>query len=334
MKKILKKVFDGESLNESDIHNALSEIIASSATSEQASALLGAISSRGEKSEELVAFANFMKKHAKKPLLKNLSGLIDVCGTGGDCLGTFNISTAVSFVIAGAGAKVAKHGNRSVSSKSGSADVLEALGISIEIEEKNLQFIFDKTSIVFLFAPHYHPSMAKIKEIRKSIGVPTIFNLLGPLANPANPEYQIIGVYDKKKCEIVATALLSLGVKEAMVVYGADGLDEFSTTGKNLVYHIKNGGIEKKSITPEEVGLEQAQIKDLFGGDAKENAQIILKILEGEKGAKRDIVLLNSAAALVVCGIADDFKDGIKKAAKSIDSGAALKVLEKFKNVS
>lgn len=334
MKEILKKAFAGKVLNESDIHQALSEIIKETATPEQAAALLGAISSRSEKPEELAAFARFMRKNATQSSLKTGLGLTDVCGTGGDCLGTFNISTAVSFVIAGAGAKVIKHGNRSVSSKSGSADVLEALGVSIEIPEEKLQAVFDEVGMVFLFAPHYHPSMAKIKEIRKAIGVPTIFNLLGPLVNPVNLDYQVIGVYDKDKCETMAKALVQLGIKEAMVVHGLDGLDEFSTIGNNLVYHLKNGKIKKKYLTPEKVGLKRTDIKDLIGGDAEENAEIILKILNGEKGAKRDIVLINSAAALVVSRIAKDFKDGIKKAEESIDSCAALKVLEKLKNVS
>lgn len=315
MKQILKKIFEENELSESDVRQILLEL------------------NNNDSAEDLSAIASYMKQNAK-PLLLKAAGLIDVCGTGGDCLGTFNISTAVSFVVAGAGAKVIKHGNRSVSSKSGSADVLEKLGVSIEIPEEKLQEVFDETGMVFLFAPRYHPSMAKIKEIRKAIGVPTIFNLLGPLVNPANLDYQVIGVYDKDKCEIVAKALLKLGIKEAIVVHGADGLDEFSTTGENLVYYIKNGEIKKESLTPEDVGLKRAEIKDLLGGDAQENAQIVLKILQGEQGAKRDIVLLNSAAALMVAGIAKDFKEGITKAAESIDSGAALNVLEKIKNVS
>lgn len=334
MKKILNKIFKGEILNEADIHQALSEIITDKASPEQAAALLGAISSRQETPEEIAAFADFMKKNAKQLSLKSETGFIDVCGTGGDCLGTFNISTAVSFVIAGAGAKVIKHGNRSVSSKSGSADVLEKLGISIEVSEEKLQSILDETGMVFLFAPYYHSSLAKIKSIRKAIGVPTIFNLLGPLVNPANLDYQVIGVYDKNKCETVAKALLKLGIKEAIVVHGKDGLDEFSTTGENLFYHIKNGEIKMKHISPEDVGFKKSDIKELLGGDATENAEIILKILQGAKGPKRDIILFNSAAALIVSGIAKDFEDGIKKASKSIDSGAALKVLEKLKNVS
>lgn len=342
MKEILKKAFDGKELSESDINQALSEITKETDVSEQTaeqlssqiSSLLGAISARRETPEEVAAFASFMRKNAKNLPIQINTGLIDVCGTGGDCLGTFNISTAVSFVITGAGAKVVKHGNRSVSSKSGSADVLEQLGISIKMSEEKLQTYLEEIGMIFLFAPNYHKSMEKIKLIRKSIGVPTIFNLLGPLVNPANLDYQIIGVYDINKCEIMAKALLKLGIKEAMVVFGCDGLDEFSTTGKTLVYHIKNGKIKKQYLTPEKVGLKRAEMKDLVGGNAEENAQIILKILQGEKGPKRDIVLLNSAAALVVSGIAKDFKDGIKIASESIDSGAALKVLEKLKNVS
>lgn len=316
MQEIYQKIFEDNTINESEIKKSLLEI------------------TKKDSSEYLASIALYMKTRAKPLKLKNTTGFIDVCGTGGDCLGTFNISTAVSFVIAGAGAKVVKHGNRSVSSKSGSADVLEKLGVSIEIPQEKLQEILDEAGMIFLFAPHYHPSMAKIKEIRKAIGKPTIFNLLGPLVNPVNLDYQIIGVYDRDKCVVVAEALLNLGIKEAMVVHGADGLDELSTTGENLVYHIKNGKIKKEYLSPESIGLKKAEIKELLGGDAEENAQIILNILNGEKGAKREIVLLNSAAALVVSGIAKDFKDGVKKAAESIDSGEALKVLEKLKNVS
>lgn len=312
MKKILKRIFEDNAFSEAEVKEILLEI-----------------TKRGS-FEDLCAIALYMKKNAK-PIKLKAQGLVDVCGTGGDCLGTFNISTAVSFVIAGAGVKVVKHGNRSVSSKSGSADVLETLGVSIEIPEEKLQEVLDSAGMVFLFAPHYHPSMAKIKEIRKTLNVPTVFNLLGPLVNPVNLDYQIIGVYDKDKCETIARALLQLGIKEAMVVHGADGLDEFSTTGENLVYHIKGGKIKEEYLSPENVGLKKAKIKDLLGGDAQENAQIILNILNKEQGAKRDIVLLNSAAALVVSGIAKDFKDGVKKAQESIDSGRALKVLEKLK---
>lgn len=318
MKKLLKKIFEDDVLNESEIKEFLLEI------------------AEKDSFEDLSAIALYMKTHAKPLNLKKTTGFIDVCGTGGDCLGTFNISTAVSFVIAGAGAKVVKHGNRSVSSKSGSADVLEALGVSIDMPEEKLQSVLDEAGMVFLFAPNYHNSMKRIKEIRKAIGVPTIFNLLGPLVNPASLDYQVIGVYDKDKCEIMAKSLLNLGIREAMIVHGNGGLDELSTTGENILYHIKNGKIIKNYLSPEQVGIEKAKIEDLLGGDAKENAQIILSILSGEKSTKRDIakrniVLLNSAAALIVSGIAKDFEDGIKKSAESIDSGAALKVLEKLR---
>ena len=316
MNEIYQKIFENTILNEVDIQQ------------------ISTVLTKEQTSQDLVLLAKLMKKKAKSVNLKCDKGFIDVCGTGGDCIGTFNISTVVSFVIAGAGAKVIKHGNRSVSSKSGSADVLEALKIPIEIPENKLQKILDKTGMVFLYAPYYHPSMAKIKEIRKAIGVPTIFNLLGPLANPVNLNFQVIGVYDKNKCEIIAKVLLNLGIKEAMVVHGANGLDELSTTGENLIFHIKNEKIKKFHLSPENVGLKRTEIKNLIGGNAEENAKIIFKILQGNKGAKRDIVLLNSAAALIVSGISKDFKDGIKKAEESIDSGSALNVLEKLKNVS
>ena len=334
MKTILRKAMNGEILSEAEIEIVLAEFMSGRVVAEQAAALLGAIASRGETSKEIANFATIMKSKSKPIELKSPTGVIDVCGTGGDGAKTFNISTAVAFVVAGAGAKVVKHGNRSVSSKSGIADVLEELGVSVDVPAEKLQGILDEANMVFLFAPNYHPSMKHIKSIRESIGVPTIFNLLGPLVNPVGLNYQIVGVYDLDKCEKVANALKEMGIQEAMVVHGQGGLDEVSTVGETIIYHLKNGEIKKSTLVPENVGIQRAIFDDLQGGDAKENAQIILEILQGNKGSKRDVVVLNAAAALIVSGIAEDFEDGINKAAISIDSGAALKVLEKLKNVS
>ena len=341
MKKILRKAMSGEILSEAEIEKVLDEFMSDRVVAEQAAALLGAIASRGETAKEIATFATIMKSKCKQIQLKSSisnTGLIDVCGTGGDGAKTFNISTAVAFVIAGAGAKVVKHGNRSVSSKSGSADVLEELGVSIDVAPEKLQGILDDANMVFLFAPNHHPSMKHIRTIRESIGVPTIFNLLGPLANPAELNYQVVGVYDLNKCKKVANALKEMGIQEAMVVHGQGGenlgLDEISTIGETIIYHLKNGEIKKSTLLPENIGIKKANFDDLKGGDAKENARIILEILQGNKGPKRDVVVLNAAAALIVSGLAEDFEDGISKASISIDTGAAMKVLEKLKNVS
>ncbi|MBR1943575.1 anthranilate phosphoribosyltransferase [bacterium] len=345
MKKIINKAFAGNKLSCEDIEQLVSAINNETVSSEQVAAILGAISARsyqngsktehGATPEEISDFAKALKKYSKEINLKCDKGFIDVCGTGGDCLGTFNISTTVSFVIASLGAKVAKHGSRAVSSKSGSADVLEKLGINIELSEDKLQKVLDETGMVFLFAPHYNLGMAKIKKIRNSIGVPTIFNLLGPLINPVKLDYQVIGVYDKSKCELIAQSLKHIGVKKAMVVHGNDGLDELSTTCDNTVYYLSDNNVTKLEMPSyKDFGIPKANINEIKGGNSEENAQIILDILNGKKGAKRDIVLLNSAAALIVAGIAKDFYDGIEKAAKAIDDGLALNVLERLKNVS
>lgn len=333
MKTILKKALNGEILYVEEIEKFLDELTSERVIPEQASALLGAIAARGETAEEIAAFAIAMKNKCVPLQLKSSVRLVDVCGTGGDGTKTFNISTAVAFVLAGAGAKVVKHGNSSVSSQSGSADVLQELGVSIDVPPQKLQKVLDEAGMVFLFAPNYHPSMKSIKSIRTSIGVPTIFNLLGPLLNPAQIDCQVIGVYDLNKCEKVAIALKNMGIEEAMVVHG-DGLDEISTVGESVIFHLKNGEIKKTILSPEDVGLKRASFDDLKGGNAKENAEIIIEILKGVKGPKRDIVLLNAAAALIVSGLAQDFEDGINKAAVSIDSGAAMKVLGALKNVS
>ena len=344
MKKILNKLFMGKNLEETDIKRVLKGIAEETFSKEQISAFLGALSAKrygcflnkhGATPKETAFFAKHLRSYSKCTELKSNTGFVDVCGTGGDCLNTFNISTTTAFVTAGGGAKIVKHGNRSVSSNCGSADVLEALGIKPAFEKENLQNILDNTGMIFLYAPQFNTCLGKIKQIRNSIGAPTVFNLMGPLINPVKLDYQVIGVYDESKCEPLAEALIHLGLKEAMVVHGKDGLDELSTTCKNVIYHVKNKKVKKiKLPSLKELGLKKAKLDDIRGGTPNENAEIILKILHGEKGAPRDIVLLNSAAAFVVCGIADDFKSGVKIAAKSIDSGAALNVLEKLKNVS
>jgi len=255
-------------------------------------------------------------------------GAIDLCGTGGDGHGTLNISTAVSFVAAGAGAIVAKHGNRSASSKSGAADILEALGVKIDLEPDRASQVLAETGIVFLFAQVHHPAMRHVAAVRKKIGRRTIFNLLGPLASPAKVTRQLVGIFGKEWLEPYAQALQALGSERAMVVHGADGLDELTTTGITHFASLEDGKVTLGEITPEEAGLGRATLQDLKGGDAAQNAAALRRLLDGEHGPYRDIVLLNAGAALLVAGRAKDIKSGAALAATSLDSGAAKQKLE------
>jgi len=335
MKEILNKVFNNQYLNSEEIRYIVELIDSNEFIPEQMSALIASVTTRNISPDELANFAKYIKLKAKNINISENINFLDVCGTGGDCLSTFNISTVVSFVLAAAGIKVAKHGNRSVSSKCGCADVLEELGVNINPEFNQLSNILEKTNLLFFLAPVYNPILSSIKKIRNSIQAPTIFNLLGPLVNPVKLDYQIIGVYDETKCELIANTLLKMGVKEAMVVHSMDGLDELSITSDNLIYHLKNNKIKKiQSPNLNEIGLKPASIQDIKGVDRKLNAKIILDILNGEKSAKRDIVLLNSAAALIVSNVVKDFKEGTKLAADLIDSKKALNVLKELQNVS
>jgi anthranilate phosphoribosyltransferase len=256
---------------------------------------------------------------------------VDTCGTGGDLSHTFNISTTAAFVVAGAGVSVAKHGNRSVSSRSGSADVLQALGVNIEIPSRRVEQCLQEVGIAFLFAPLMHLAMKYAIGPRREIGIRTIFNLLGPLTNPAGVKAQVMGVYSADLTGMLARALGNLGATHAFVVHGMDGLDEITITDRTKVSEFKNGAVKDYFVHPSDFGLPAGKAEDLRGGDAKENAAITVEILKGAKGPRRDIVLLNAAAGLAASGKARDFQDGIKLAAESIDSGAAMKKLEQMK---
>ncbi len=333
MKKILIKAFKGKDLEENDIEKVIKGIELGTINKAQVAALLGSASTKkgGVSAKEVFYFANCLKKFSKKIKLHHKKGLIDLCGTGGDCLNTFNISSAVSLVAASFDIGVVKHGAKSVSSKCGSADVLAELKINSLIDEKELQKSLDKTNFAFLNAPDFNSIMAKIKSIRNEIGVPTVFNLLGPLLNPVDLDYQLVGVYDKSKCITMIEVLKKTNIKSAMVVHSDDGLDELSTTSANTIYHLKNGVIEKIELPKlSYLGLKPASIEDIQGKDVKTNASIIVDILEGKKGPKRDIVLLNAAAALVCANIAPDFKIGVEKAKQAIDSKSALRVLRRL----
>lgn len=268
-----------------------------------------------------------MRAHAT-PVRPKRQELVDTCGTGGDRTGTFNISTTAAFVVAGAGLAVAKHGNRSVSSRSGSADVLEALGVNLELTPEQVARCIDEVGIGFLFVPRLHPAMRHAIGPRREMGVRTIFNILGPLTNPASAQRQLMGVYNPSLTSVLAQVLGGLGAQAAFVVHGADGLDELSTTGVNRVSHLREGWVKDISLDPAELGLPKARVEDLRGGTAEENAEITRAVLSGEQGPQRDIVLLNAAAALMIGDGAEDLREGLERAGEAIDSGSALEKLE------
>jgi anthranilate phosphoribosyltransferase len=288
--------------------------------------LLEALNRRQVLPAELGGFACVMRRHAAPvfvPLETRVENLVDTCGTGGDGAGLFNISTAAAFVAAAAGARVAKHGNRSVSSRCGSADVLEALGIRIDVPLESAGRAIRELGIGFLFAPAAHASTRHAVQARKQIGKRTVFNLLGPLSNPARAEFQVLGVFSPDYLDLLAETLIEMGVCRAFVVHSADGLDEISPAGETLIAEVRNGSMNRFVVTPEDFGLPRAPLDALRGGDSQENAALIRNIFDGQDGPCRDVVVLNAAAALVVAGQAVDFREGAELAAKALDSGAA-----------
>jgi len=333
IREAIAKLIEKESLNSEEAEAVMQEIMLGEATPSQISAFLTALRMKGETAEEIAGCARAMRAHATKVVTKQ-NPLIDTCGTGGDGVSTFNISTVVAFVIAGAGIAVAKHGNRSVSSRCGSADVLEALGARIELGPEETARCLDEIGIGFLFAPRLHPAMKYAAIPRREVGIRTIFNLLGPLTNPASASIQLLGVYDPRLTETIAQVLSLLGTHCALVVHGADGLDELSTTGVNKVTQLRNGKITNYYLDPQELGLPSAELVQLRGGLPEENAKIMRALLQGEEGARRDIVLLNAAAGLLAAEKAADFKEGLSLAVESIDSGKALNKLEQLVHLS
>ncbi len=325
----IRKVVERENLGTEEAVSVMEEIMSGNATEAQIASFITALRMKGETVEEITGFAKVMREHAVR-ISPAAEELIDTCGTGGDAPNTFNISTATAFVAAGSGLKVAKHGNRSVSSQCGSADVLEELGVNIELAPEAVAECINEVGIGFLFAPSLHKAMKYAIGPRRQIGIRTVFNILGPLTNPAFATAQVLGVYDSSLVEVMARVLGNLGSKHALVVHGADNMDELSNTGESLVAEFKAGKVVAYSVEPEQVGLTRCKIDDLAGGDKSENAKIIRSILSGETGPRRDAVLLNAAAALVAADGADDLKGGLKAAAQSIDSGAAMEKLEKL----
>jgi anthranilate phosphoribosyltransferase len=316
----------------------MAEVLAGKCTDAQIAALLVALHMKGETVEEIVGFAEAIRAAATPLGLRpnhtvDVSGterdaLIDTCGTGGDASGTFNISTATALVVAGAGVRVAKHGNRSVTSKCGSADVMEALGVNINLPPARLAGCLEEVGIAFLFAPAMHSAMKCVQSARRELRLRTVFNLLGPLTNPAHASAQVVGVYSAALVEKLAEALSMLGLHRALVVHGLDGLDEITITGPTRIAEVREGTIRTYEVTPEEFGIGRGTIDDISGGDAAANATIIRDILAGKKSSRKDVVLLNAAAALVAAGKADHLADALPLASKSIDSGAAAEKLQ------
>lgn len=325
----LALIREGKTIGAKGASAVMDVVMTGGADPETVKALLLALNERGQDADEIAGFVEGMRAKAKMVSIKR-DALIDTCGTGGDGLHTVNISTTAAFIAAGAGAAVAKHGNRSVSSKCGSADVLEELSVPVDLSPEDAVRSVEETGFAFFFAPHYHPAMKHVGAIRKSLGVRTVFNLLGPLANPACVKRQIVGMYDGSLLDVYANTLERLGAERSMVVRGEDGMDELSLCGTTHVRLVEAGkGIVSLELTPEDVGLSPAPIEALKGGDAKENAVALIRALEGKPGAPLDAVLYNAGAAIFVAGLADSVKEGVVRARETVASGAALAVLKR-----
>ncbi|MBP9853901.1 MAG: anthranilate phosphoribosyltransferase [Candidatus Omnitrophica bacterium] len=333
MKNYIHKLHNKENLTQSEMEQAMISIMSGDAIKDDVAHFLLALRDKGATVEEITGAAKIMRKFVVG-IKSSHSRLLDTCGTGGDKTNTFNISTVTALVVAGAGVPVAKHGNRSVSSKCGSADVLEALGVNLNVDENQLKKCLDKIGIAFLFAQKFHPAMKHVAPIRKELGVETIFNILGPLTNPANATHQMIGVYSRDLLEPIAHVLENLGLKKAVVVHGSDGLDEITTTGKTFISEFNGREIITYDIDPTELGISLAKSADLKGGNLDENVKIVTSILNGDLGPKRDIVLINAAYALYISDFVDSIEKGIQLAKESIDSKKAKQKLDALKEFS
>ena len=333
---VLPKIIDGSDLSHAEMTGVMEEIMTGKAAPAQMGAFLTALRIKGETITELTAAARVMRSHVT-PLRahgKNDTFLLDTCGTGGDKQSTFNISTVAAFVIAGAGVAVAKHGNRSVTSTCGSADLMEGLGVNINVSVKMIEDCIDQIGLGFLYAPLFHSAMKYVAPVRKEIAVRTIFNMLGPLTNPAMAPAQLIGVYDAQLTETFATVLKNLGSKHALIVHGSDHLDEITTTGTSKITALKGDTLETYYLDPAAFGIDPASPSDLRVEDRKHSVSITYDILNGKAGPQRDVVLLNSAAGLIAAGKAKDFREGIVIAAHSIDSGNAHSILRELVRVT
>ncbi|MGB9597387.1 MAG: anthranilate phosphoribosyltransferase [Candidatus Poribacteria bacterium] len=327
IREAINKLVNNEDLSQEESSMAMNEIMNGEATPAQIASFITALRMKGETIDEITGCAKVMREKVT-PIKTNADYVVDTCGTGGDNSHTFNISTISAFVAAGAGVRIAKHGNRAVSSNCGSADVLKAIGVNIEADADKVAKCVDEVGIGFLFAPLLHPAMKYAITPRREIGIRTIFNILGPLTNPASARGQVLGVYDRSLTESLAHVLKNLGSDHIFVVHGADGLDEITVTDRTFVSELKDGKVYSYTINPEDFDIPKADKSELIGGTTDENAKIILNILKGEKGAKRNIVLLNAGTAIVAGGKASTIKEGIALAEESIDSGKALQKLE------
>ena len=333
IRDVIRKLLDKKDLSGEEMRNCLEEVFTGATDTLDIVNFLTALNEKGETADELTQAVKVMLKYVD-PIIVDRPNILDTCGTGGDKKGTFNISTVAAIVAAGAGITVAKHGNRSVSSSCGSADILEALGVDINMDKTRIKKCLENFGIAFLFAPNLHPVMKHVMPARKQIGKKTMFNLLGPLINPARATNQLIGVYSPEWTPVLARVLSNLGTRHALVVHGKDGLDEVTTADKTLISEANLGKFKDYEVAPEDFGLKRAVSKDLLGGSIEDNKRIALDVLQGEVGARRDIVLLNAGCAIYAADKASTIKEGIAKAKKSIDSGKALKKLELLKEYS
>jgi anthranilate phosphoribosyltransferase len=336
LKGATEKIGEGGDLSRAEARGVMEELLSGGVADAQIVSFLAALCDKGEITDELVGFAEVMRARAAEVLraagvrseeLSRDGALLDTCGTGGDGLGTFNVSTATALVAGAAGARVAKHGNRSISSRCGSADVLEALGVKIDLPLGRIPACLEKTGMVFLFAPHLHLAMKHVMSARRSMKTKTVFNLLGPLTNPLGASAQLVGIYDRARLVMMAEALAAVGTERAFVVAAHDGVDEISTSGPTAMAELKGGRIQSREVAPKDFGLPRAIEGAIQGGDAETNAGLIRRVLAGEPGPYRDVVLANTSAALVAAGKAADFLEGVQEASEAIDSGAARRKL-------
>ena len=329
---LLTQLLEQRSLSEEQAAEVMTEIMEGAASPAQVGGFVVALRAKGETTDEIVGLVRTMRDFSTK--VEAGSNLLDTCGTGGDRSGTFNVSTAAALVCAGAGAKVAKHGNRAASSKAGSADVLEALGVKIDLPPEGVRQCIDEAGIGFCFAPLFHPAMRHAASSRRELGIATIFNFLGPLTNPAGATHQALGVSDPTMTERMVETLGRLGSEHVLAFHGHGGLDELALSGPSDVLELKDGSLSRWTIDPEELGLRRAGTDEVAGGDASENAGLVRAVLEGEPGPRRDIVVLNAAAGLVAAGLSPDMQSGLTSASEAVDSGAALDSLERLVRVS
>ncbi len=327
----LKRVTSGLALTRSEMRGLIGSLMDGELSQPIQAALLAALATKGETSDEIAGAAEALRSRVRH-VEHSFKDAVDTCGTGGDGKGTFNISTAAALVASAAGVPIAKHGNRAVSSKSGSADVLEALGVTVTAEPETAARMLDEIGICFLFAPNYHPAMKEVMPVRNALGVRTIFNVLGPLSNPAGAKRQVLGVYARELVDVMAQVLSDLGSVHALVVHGADGLDEITITGPTHVAELRDGRVESRTLEPEELGVKRASAADLAGGGPVENAAILRSVLAGEQGPPAEITLANAGAAIYVGGKAATLAEGVELARETLASGAALAKLEALRD--